>query len=101
MITKHVSSTDGTIYLHTQHGSSAAEIAEALRPYIGRIAHFYPPNGYGHITPHRSTAAWIKAVNGTQITVHVTGTGYEGEVDAFDAFGSYCTRIDPAKNKES
>lgn len=94
MITQHTA-TDGTIYLHTHHGESGEEIAAALVPFVGRLANFYPPNGYGHVNPHRSTLARIEAVNGTQVSVTVPGTGYAGEVDAFDAFGSYCTRIQP------
>lgn len=97
-ITTHVSSTDGTVYLRTQHGESAEEIAEALRPYIGRFAHFYPPNLYGHINAQQSTCGWIRAVNGTKITVEVPRNSYTGEVDAFDAFGSYCTIINPERS---
>jgi hypothetical protein len=99
-ITTHVTSTDGTVYLRTQHGESAEDIAEALKPYVDRFAHFYPPNLYGHINPHRSTRGWIRAVNGTRVTVEVPSTGYTGEVDAFDAFGSYCTIIEPQRVKE-
>lgn len=97
-ITTHVASTDGTVYLRTQHGESSEEIAEALRPYIGRFARFYPPNMYGHINPHRSTGGWIRAINGTKVTVHVPNLDYTGEVDAGEAFGSYCTIIDPEEN---
>jgi hypothetical protein len=96
-ITTHVSSTDGTVYLRTQFGESSEEIAEALRPYIGRFAHFYPPNMYGHINPQRATRGWIRGIDGTRVTVHVPAIDYTGEVDAGDAFGSYCTIIDPAE----
>jgi cytosine/adenosine deaminase-related metal-dependent hydrolase len=90
----HVTSRSGTIYLHTHLAETGQEIAEALRPYIGRFAAFYPPNRYGHINPHKSTWGWIKAINGTMITVHVPRLGYTGDVDAWEAFGSYCTIID-------
>lgn len=100
MISK-VGSADGTIYLHTHKGDSAEEIAEALAPYIGRFASFYPPNNYGHINPHESTRAWIRAIDGVTVTVEVPRTGYIGDVNAFDAFGSYCTRIHPASKRES
>lgn len=95
MITAHVAATDGTVYLRTQHGEHALEIAEALRPYIGRLARFYPPNLYGHINPHQSTRGYIRAIDGAVVTVEVPATGYTGEVDAFEAFGSYCTMIEP------
>lgn len=100
MITTHVASTDGTVYLRTQQGGSAEEIAEALRPYIGHFAAFYPPNAYGHINPHRATRGWIRAVDGTRVTVEVPATGYTGDVDAFAAFGSYCTMIEPNREGE-
>lgn len=102
-ITVHVASTDGTIYLRTQHGNSSEEIADALRPYIDHFAAFYPPNLYGHINAQRATWGWIRAINGTQITVYVPNLGYTGEVDAFDAFdafGSYCTMITPNRESE-
>jgi hypothetical protein len=101
MITTFVSSTDGRIFLRTQHGADAAEIAEALKPYIGHFAAFYPPNAYGHINVQRTTWGWIRAVQGESVTVHVPALGYTGDVNAFDAFGSYCTMIEPASKKES
>lgn len=94
-ITQHVASTDGRVYLHTHKGADAQEIAEALRPFVGHFAAFYPPNNYGHINPHKATRGWIRAVNGTKVTVHVPSIDYTGDVDAFDAFGSYCTMIEP------
>jgi uncharacterized NAD(P)/FAD-binding protein YdhS len=97
-ITAHVASTDGTVYLHTHKGDTAEQIAEALRPYVGRIARFYPPNAYGHINPHQSTRAIIRAINGTTITVYVPRIDYTGKVDAFEAFGSYCTTIEPEES---
>lgn len=96
-ITTHISPTDGRTYLRTQFGESSEEIAEALRPYIGRFVHFYPPNMYGHINPHRSTRGWIRAVDGTKVTVYVPTLGYTAEVDAGEAFGTYCTVIEPVK----
>lgn len=96
MITTLVASTDGRIYLRTQHGADAQEIADALRRYIGHYAAFYPPNAYGHINPHRATRGWIRDVNGTRVTVHIPALNYTGEVDAFEAFGSYCTMIWPS-----
>jgi hypothetical protein len=95
-ITTHTA-TDGSVYLRTQHGRTPEEIAESLRPYIGRFARFYPPNMYGHINPHRSTRGWIRSIDGTRVTVYVPALGYTGEVDAGEAFGSYCTVIDPKK----
>ena len=94
-ITAHVASTDGRIYLRTQQGNSAEEIAEALRPYIGQFAAFYPPNAYGYINPHRVTWGYLRAVTGTNVTIHVPAINYTGDVDAFGAFGSYCTMIEP------
>lgn len=100
-ITTHVSATDGTIYLRTQHGDSAQDIADALRPYIGHLAAFYPPNLYGHINPHQATRGRILAVEGTRVTFHVPRTGYTGDVDAFDGFGSYCTTIEPKQEEQA
>jgi hypothetical protein len=100
MIPKYVASTDGTVYLSTQQGLSAEEITEALKPYIGHLAAFYPPNNYGYINPHRATWGYIRAIDGRRVTVHVPSIGYTGEVDAFDAFGSYCTRIAPEREGE-
>lgn len=96
-VTAHVTSTDGTIYLRTQHARTTEEIAEALKPYIGHVAHFYPPNAYGHINPHKPTRGRILAVNGTRVTVHVAALDHTGDVDAFEAFGSYCTIIEPMR----
>lgn len=100
-ITQHVASTDGRVYLHTHKGADAQEIVEALRPFVGRFAAFYPPNAYGHINPHKATRGWIRAVNGTRVTVHVPSIDYTGDVDAFDAFGSYCTHILPSEGSEA
>lgn len=100
-ITTYVSSTDGTIYLRTQHGETSEEIAEALRPYIGHFAAFYPPNMYGYINPHRATWGWIRAVNGTRVTVYVPNRDYVGDVDAGEAFGSYCTRIEAKREAQA
>lgn len=100
MITAHVSSTDGQIYLHTHHGETSEEIAEALRPYIGHYAAFYPPNMYGHINTQRATWGWIREVNGTQVTVEVPRIGYTGVVDAGAAFGTYSTTIKTKKEGE-
>jgi hypothetical protein len=100
VITSHTSSTDGTVYLHTHKGETSEEIAEALKPFVGRFAAFYPPNMYGHINPHRATWGWIRAVDGTTVTVHVPSINYTGTVEAFEAFGSYCTRIAPPREGE-
>lgn len=100
MITAHTVSANGTVYLRTQYGRDAAEIAEALRPYVGRFAAFYPPNVYGYINTDRATRGWIRAVDGTQVTVYVPSTGFTGAVDAFAAFGSYCTLIEAEQEVE-
>lgn len=92
-ITQHTA-TDGTVYLHTHKGETSEEIAAALTPYVGRFARFYPPNMYGHIHTERSTRGWIRAVNGTRVTVYVPAHDYTGEVDAGEAFGTYATIID-------
>lgn len=97
MITTHVAGTDGTIYLRTQRGKTSEEIAEALKPYVGHFAAFYPPNMYGYINAQRATWGWIRKVDGTQVTAEVPRTGYIGVVDAGEAFGSYCTRIEPRR----
>ncbi len=94
-VTAHVTSTDGTTNLHTHKGETSQEIADALRPYIGHFARFYPPNRYGHINPQRSTGGWIRAVDGTRVTFYVPNLDHTGEADAFEAFGSYCTTIEP------
>jgi len=99
MITKHVATTDGTVYLRTQQGESSEEIAEALKPYIGQVAHFYPPNLYGHINIHRATRGEITAVEGTEVSFYVASLDYTGTVDAFEGFGSYCTMIDPKEEQ--
>lgn len=96
MTITHMTSSNGTVYLHTHHAATAQEIADALRPYIGRFAAFHPANMYGHVNPHKSTRGWIRAINGTTVTVHVPATDFTGDVDAFDGFGHYCTRIAPA-----
>ena len=93
MISKTVAATDGSTYLHTHLGDSAQEIADALRPYIGHMALFYPPNRYGHINPHQATRGYLRAVEGTRVSFYVPALDYAGEADAFEAFGSYCTRI--------
>lgn len=93
-ITTHVSSTDGTIYLRTQHGRSAAEIAESLRPYIGRTMRMDLPNLYGHY--HRYWGE-LRSIDGAVATVHVPNHDYTAEINVFDAFGTHCTTIEPIK----
>lgn len=95
-----VECTNGTVYLHTHKGEDSGEIAEALRPYIGHLASFYPPNNYGHINPHKATYGYIRAINGDTVTVYVPALDYTGDVNAFDAFGSYCTHVYPKKEGE-
>lgn len=100
MITKCVSSIDGTVSLHTHCGESAEEIAEALRPYVGRWVRFYPENMYGHVNPLRSTYGLIESVTGTDVQVYVPRTDYRGTVDAFKGFGHYGTTIEPKRGGE-
>jgi len=90
-ITTHVSQTDGTTYLRTQHGESAAEIAESLRPYIGRTMSMDLPNLYGHYHRYRGV---LRGLAGVVATVYVPGHNYEVEINVFDAFGTHCTMID-------
>ena len=100
MITKMVSGTDGSTYLHTHLGADAQEIADALRPYIGHMVVFYPPNMYGHINPQKATYGWLRGVEGTRVRFYVPALDYEGDADAFDAFGSYCTRIEAKREDD-
>lgn len=90
-VTTHVSQTDGTVYLRTQHGNSAEEIAESLGPYIGRTMSMELPNLYGHYRRYRGI---LRALNGVVALVYVPGQNYEVEINVFDAFGSHCTMID-------
>lgn len=99
MVTK-LESASGMVYLHTHKATASAEIAEALQPYVGRFAWFYPANTYGHVDPHRSTYGLIEAVNGADVRVFVPRTGYRGTVDAFEGFGHYCTTIDAEPETE-
>lgn len=88
-------STDGTVYLRTHQGQSSQEIAESLRPYIGRILTCDLPNNYGYYHRYR---AKLEDVNGTQVQVEAilsTGSRVSVNVDAFDAFGTHCTIIHP------
>lgn len=93
-ITTHVSSTDGTVYLRTQHGQSAAEIAEALRPYVGRTMRMDLPNLYGYCHGYWGV---LRAIDGENVTVHVPSHDYTTTVNAMTAFGSHCTTITPEK----
>lgn len=98
MITQ-VGSGDGRVYLHTHMGADAAEIAAALRPYVGRSVRFHPANAYGHVNPHAATYGRIEDVQGTDVTVFVPRTGYRGVVDAFEGFGHYSTTIEPSEHQ--
>lgn len=93
-ITTHVSSTDGTVYLRTQHGDTAEEIAEALRPYVGRFMSMDLPNLYGHYRRYKGT---LRSIDGVVATVHVPNYDYTTEINVFDAFGTHCTTIEPEK----
>jgi hypothetical protein len=93
-ITTLVSSTDGTVYLRTQHGNTAAEIAESLKPYVGRTMSCELPNNYGH---YRRCLAVLLGVTGDDVTVRVPRYDYETTISAMDAFGSNCTTIEPEK----
>lgn len=93
-ITTHVSSTDGTVYLRTQHGETAAEIAEALRPYVGRFMCFDLSNLYGYY--HRYHGE-LKSVDGTMVTVYVPRYDFTATTNAMDAFGTHCTTIEPER----
>lgn len=84
-------SDDGTVYLRTQHGRSAEEIAESLKPYIGRTMSMELPNLYGH---YRRYSGVLRGISGVVATVYVPGHNYETEVNVFDAFGSHCTMIE-------
>lgn len=92
-ITTHIS-TDGTIYLRTQHGETAAEIAEALRPYIGRTMRMDLPNLYGHYHRYRGE---LLSVDKETVEVRVPQHDYTTVINAGDAFGTHCTTIDPIK----
>jgi hypothetical protein len=84
-------SDDGTVYLRTQHGRSAEEIAESLKPYIGRTMSMEFPNLYGH---YRRYSGVLREIDGVVATVYVPRHSYETEVNVFDAFGSHCTMIE-------
>lgn len=94
-ITTLVSSTDGTVYLRTQHGNTAEEIAAALTPYVGRVMSMELPNLYGHYRRYTGT---LKEINGVVATVRVASHNYETEINVFDAFGSTCTTIEPERD---
>lgn len=83
---------DGIVYLHTHHGESSREIAEALTPYVGRTVYADVPNNYGH---YQRVRVELRAVNGTDATVYYARTDYTATVDAFDAFGTHSTMILP------
>jgi len=89
-ITTHVA-TDGTVYLHTHHGESAAEIAEALKPYVGRFMGADIPNMYGHCKTYH---ARLDGIDGNTVHLYVPRLGQTATVDAFTAFGSHCAIID-------
>lgn len=89
-VTVHVS-VDGTVYLRTQHGNSAAEITEALKPYVGRTMSCDLPNLYGHYHRYRAV---LREIKGDTVTLYVPGHDYLTVINAFDAFGSHCTMID-------
>lgn len=91
-VTKHVASTDGMIYLHTHLGESTKEIGEALTPYVGRVMDGDVPNNYGHFKRYRLT---LLGVDGGRVKIREARTGFEGEYDAFDVFGTSCTHIEP------
>ena len=93
-ITTHVDSCDGTVYLRTHLGESAAEIVEALRPYIGRYMRMDLPNLYGH---YRHYWGDLLSVDGDTVTVYVPAHDYTTTINAFDAFGTHCTLIEKEK----
>lgn len=93
-ITTHISSTDGTVYLRTQHGRTSEQIAEALRPYVGRFMRMDLPNLYGHY--HRYWGE-LRSIDGTQATVYVPNHDHTATIDVMDAFGTHCTTIEPLK----
>jgi len=88
-ITTHIA-TDGTVYLRTQHGESAAEIAESLKPYVGRMMSADLPNLYGHYKRYNVV---LQAVDGDDVTVYCPNYDHTATLSAFDAFGSHCTMI--------
>jgi hypothetical protein len=89
-ITK-MESSDGTVYLHTHHGNTAQEIAESLKPYVGRTMSMELPNMYGH---YRRYSGILRSVDKNAVTVYVPAHTYETVINAFDAFGSRCTIIE-------
>lgn len=95
MEAKHPISTyvagDGTTYLRTQYGRDAQEIADALKPYVGRDMHGDVPNMYGHYKRYPLT---LTAVEGDQVTIHVRRFDHTATLSAFDVFGSHCTVIE-------
>lgn len=95
-ISTHVSSTDGTVYLRTQHGDTAEEIAEALKPYVGRRMSADVANRYGHF--HRYSVV-LRSVDGENVTLDawVNGKVIPTTVDAMSAFGTHCTMISPER----
>lgn len=95
-ITTHHDRTNGDIYLRTQHGMSSAEIIDALRHYVGRDMHADLRNNYGH---RRRYAVRLLAVDGEQAQVRTSNPQHTVWVDAFDAFGTHCTIIEPEKVK--
>jgi hypothetical protein len=90
-ITAHVASTDGTVYLRTQHAETAEQITEALTPYIGRTMRVDLPNLYGHY--HRYWGE-LRSIDGTDVTVYVPHHNHTATVNAMDAFGTHCTMIE-------
>lgn len=89
-ITTYIS-TDGTVYLRTQHADTATQIAEALRPYVGRFMRMDLPNLYGH---HHRYWGELRSIDGDNVTVYVPNYDFTATVDAMDAFGTNCTMIE-------
>jgi len=93
-ITTHMA-TDGTVYLRTQHGESAAEIAESLKPYVGRSMWADLPNDYGHFKRYHVV---LREVDSEDVTVYIPRLDLTATVNAFSGFGSDCTMIEKEKN---
>ncbi|WP_125262044.1 hypothetical protein [Streptomyces alboflavus] len=91
-VSTHVDSFDGRTYLRTQHGDSAVEIADSLRPYVGRLMRMDLPNPYGH---YHAYWGYLRSVEGGDVTVYVPRYDHTATLSAFDVFGTHCTVIKP------
>lgn len=85
----HLTDASGNAYVWTHEMATEREMVESLSHYVGHSMYAF----WGE----KRTLVRLESISGTSVRVYSFRTGNTIVCSAFDAFGSYCTTVQPKK----